>query len=101
MASILSPRNARLNESTMRIIQSPAMSPTARAALGSLLGAAVAGAIAPLIRPLFHPPGGGIGFVTVHAYPKTWDYAVLALLVLGAFVGGSSGSRVLGSSVPS
>jgi len=76
------------------------MSPTARAALGSLLGAAVAGAIAPFIRPLFHPPGGGVGFVTVHAYPKTWDYAVLALLVLGAFVGGSSGARVLGSSVP-
>ena len=60
----------------------------ARAALGSLLGAALAACFAPLIRPLFHAPTGGIGFVTVNAYPKSWDYAVLALLVIGAIVGG-------------
>jgi hypothetical protein len=60
----------------------------ARAALGSLLGAALAACAAPLIRPLFHVPAGGIGFVTVNAYPKSWDYVVLALLVIGAFVGG-------------
>ena len=61
----------------------------ARIALGSLLGAALAGCAAPFLRPLFSPPTGGIGFVTVNAYPKGWDYAVVAVLVLGAFVGGS------------
>ena len=25
--------------------------------------------------------GGGIGFVTVHHYPKGWDYAVAALVI--------------------
>jgi hypothetical protein len=64
------------------------MPPAARAALGSLLGAG----LALLIRPLFSVPTGGIGFVTVNAYPKSWDYAVLALLVLGAFVGGACGA---------
>ncbi|HJQ39897.1 MAG TPA: hypothetical protein VKB93_22370 [Thermoanaerobaculia bacterium] len=63
------------------------MPPSARAALGSLLGAA----LAYLIRPFFHPPAGGVGFVTVAGYPKSWDYAVLALLVLGAFIGGAAG----------
>jgi len=64
------------------------MPPAARAALGSLLGAG----LALLIRPLFHVPTGGIGFVTVNAYPKSWDYAVLVLLVAGAFIGGACGA---------
>ncbi|HET7435011.1 MAG TPA: hypothetical protein VFN10_09900 [Thermoanaerobaculia bacterium] len=64
-----------------------------RTALGSLIGAAVAAALAPLLKPFFHPPTGGIGFVTVNAYPKGWDYAVVALLVLGAFAGGALLSR--------
>jgi hypothetical protein len=64
------------------------MSVTARAALGSLLGAALAAAAAPLTRPLFSVPHGGVGAVTVAAYPKGWDYAVIALLVIGTFAGG-------------
>jgi len=60
----------------------------ARAALGSLLGAALAACAAPLIRPFFGVPVGGVGFVTVNAYPKSWDYVVLGLLVIGAVVGG-------------
>jgi hypothetical protein len=59
-----------------------------RAALGSLVGAAIAAGVAFVIRPLFDPPLGGVGFVTVNAYPKGWDYVVVALLVAGAFVGG-------------
>ncbi|HEX6084212.1 MAG TPA: hypothetical protein VF266_06790 [Thermoanaerobaculia bacterium] len=58
-----------------------------RAALGSLTGAAVAAAIAFVIRPMFEPPAIGIGFVTVNAYPKGWDYATYTLLVLGAALG--------------
>jgi len=58
-----------------------------RAAVGSLIGAAVAAVAAFLIRPLFSPPDVGVGFVTVNAYPKSWDYATYALLVLGAAVG--------------
>lgn len=65
----------------------------ARAALGSLLGAALAACAAPLIRPFFHVPTGGVGFVTVNAYPKSWDYMVLGLLVMGAFVGGLLASK--------
>lgn len=69
-----------------------------RAALGSLAGAAVAAAVAPLIRPWFAVPAVGVGAVTVSGYPKSWDYAVVALIVLGAFAGGaiatwSAGSR--------
>jgi len=64
------------------------MSGTGRAVLGSLIGAACAGAAAPLIRPLFSVPTGGIGAVTAGAYPKGWDYAVVALLAIGAFAGG-------------
>jgi hypothetical protein len=30
-----------------------------------------------------------VGWVTVNAYPKGWDYAVVALLALGAFAGGA------------
>jgi len=58
-----------------------------RAALGSLLGAAIAACVAFVIRPLFDPPLGGVGFVTVNAYPKSWDYAVVGLLVAGACAG--------------
>ncbi|HEX2061696.1 MAG TPA: hypothetical protein VHK90_13230 [Thermoanaerobaculia bacterium] len=61
---------------------------SARVALGSLAGAAIAAAIAPATKRFFDPPAVGVGFVTVHAYPKAWDYAVVALLVLGAFAGG-------------
>ncbi len=54
-----------------------------RAAIGALLGAAVAAGVAFVARPFFDPPLGGIGFVTVNAYPKGWDYfVVLALVVL-------------------
>jgi hypothetical protein len=72
-----------------------AMSGTGRAAVGSLIGAAIAGAIAPFLRTLFSPPTGGVGVLTVAGYPKGWDYAVVALVVLGAFIGGacSSGLR--------
>jgi len=72
------------------------MPPAARAALGSLLGAAIAALVALLVRPLFGVPTGGIGFVTVNAYPKSWDYAVLGLLVIGAFVGGYAVARLRG-----
>ena len=58
-----------------------------RAALGALLGAAVAAGVAFVARPLFDPPLGGVGFVTVNAYPKSWDYFVVAVLVLGACAG--------------
>jgi hypothetical protein len=61
----------------------------ARVALGSLAGAAVAAAIAPLTKRFFAPPDVGVGWVTVNAYPKGWDYAVIALLVIGAFAGGA------------
>jgi len=67
---------------------------TARAALGSLIGAALAGAAAPLIRPLFSVPAGGIGMITATGYPKGWDYAVVALLAIGAFAGGMWGAGV-------
>ena len=58
-----------------------------RAAVGSLIGAAAAAVAAVLIRPFFKPPLVGVGFVTANAYPKGWDYAVIALLVVGAFAG--------------
>ncbi|HYC61144.1 MAG TPA: hypothetical protein VEK79_16410, partial [Thermoanaerobaculia bacterium] len=45
----------------------------------------------------FSPPTVGVGWVTVNAYPKTWDYAVIALLVLGAFAGGALLSGAAGS----
>jgi len=60
-----------------------------RVALGTLAGATLAAVIAPLIRPLFSAPKGGVGFLTVTAYPKSWDYAVIALLIAGAFTGGA------------
>ncbi|MGZ7040975.1 MAG: hypothetical protein ACXVH7_04200, partial [Thermoanaerobaculia bacterium] len=65
----------------------------ARLAVGSLAGAALAACVAPLLRPIFSVPSGGIGFVTVANYPKGWDYAVVALLIAGAFVGGLLAAR--------
>jgi hypothetical protein len=61
---------------------------SARVALGSLAGAAIAAALAPLTKGFFAPPDGGVGFVTVNAYPKAWDYAVVGLIVGLAFLGG-------------
>jgi hypothetical protein len=49
--------------------------------------------VAPLIRPLFSVPDNGVGFVTIAHYPKGWDYAVVSLLIAGAFVGGLIASR--------
>jgi hypothetical protein len=67
--------------------------PHARIAIGSLTGAMAAAAIAPLFRGLFHVPSGAIGFVTVNAYPKGFDYAVVTMLVMGAFIGGFLANR--------
>jgi len=61
----------------------------ARVALGSLAGAGIAAGIAPMTKRFFSPPDAGVGWVTVNAYPKGWDYAVIALLVIGAFAGGA------------
>jgi hypothetical protein len=69
-------------------MQAPALPPV-RVALGSLAGAAIGALLAPATKRFFHPPDVGVGWVTVNAYPKSWDYAVIALLVLGAFVGGT------------
>ena len=69
-------------------MQAPALPPL-RIALGSLAGAALGALLAPATKRFFHPPDVGVGWVTVNAYPKSWDYAVIALLVLGAFVGGT------------
>ena len=64
-----------------------------RVAAGSLIGAAIAGLAAPYLKPLFSPPDGGVGVLTVHGYPKGWDYAVIALLTACAFLGGIAFSR--------
>lgn len=72
----------------------------ARVALGSFAGAAIAAAIAPATKRFFAPPTGGVGWVTVNAYPKGWDYAVIALLVLGAFAGGAILVRLRSLSPP-
>jgi hypothetical protein len=69
-------------------MQAPALPPP-RVALGSLAGAAIGALLAPATRRFFHPPDVGVGWVTVNAYPKSWDYAVIVLLVLGAFIGGT------------
>ena len=63
-------------------------------AIGAVAGAIVAALCAPLIRPLFDVPSGGVGFVTVHNYPKGWDYAVAALVVVLSFVGGLLSGRL-------
>ena len=59
-----------------------------RVAIGAAAGAIVAWLCAPLILPFFKVPDGGVGFVTVHHYPKGWDYAVVALIVTLSFLGG-------------
>ncbi|HSP34253.1 MAG TPA: hypothetical protein VLU46_08060, partial [Thermoanaerobaculia bacterium] len=58
-----------------------------RLPLGALVGAAVAASFAPLLRPLFSVPSGAVGWITVHHYPKNWDVAVAALIVIGACIG--------------
>jgi hypothetical protein len=63
-----------------------------RVALGSLIGAGIAALIAPWTKRFFSPPDVGVGWVTVNAYPKGWDYAVIALLIIGAFAGGALAS---------
>src|SRR5260221_7094358 len=60
-------------------------------ALGSAAGAVLFGASSPLARGLFSVPAGGVGYVTVHGYPKGFDYFVVAMLVVGAVVGGVVG----------
>src|SRR5512141_146674 len=60
----------------------------ARLAIGSAAGASVAAIVVSFGEPLFTVPTGGVGYLTVAAYPKGWDYAVIALLVGGAFLGG-------------
>lgn len=59
-----------------------------RVAIGALAGAALAGFLAPCTRGWFRVPDGGVGIITVAQYPKGWDYAVVAMLILGAFAGG-------------
>ena len=57
-------------------------------AIGSIAGAIVAAVVAPLTLRFFDVPAGGVGWVTVHQYPKGWDYFVVALLFGGALLGG-------------
>lgn len=64
----------------------------------SFAGAAVMMLLAPLFRSWFHPPVGGVGFVTVHAYPKNFDYFTIALLSFGALAGGLLAGRTVESS---
>jgi hypothetical protein len=63
------------------------MSEGGRLTIGAAIGAIAVAVAAPLLRPFFSPPTGGIGFVTVNAYPKSYDYALVALLVAGTFTG--------------
>ena len=71
-----------------------------RAALGALAGAVVGAVVAALTRPFFKVPGGGVGWVTVHQYPKGFDYAVIALLMIGSAAGTWIFSAVAGSRLP-
>src|ERR1700674_4369687 len=64
--------------------------------VGACVGAAIAAAIAPWTRDWFSVPTGGGGIVTISGYPKAYDYAVIALLIAGAAVGGLGLSRVCG-----
>lgn len=57
-------------------------------AIGAIAGAIIARFCAPLILPFFRVPDGGVGFVTIHQYPKGWDYAVLVLVLGFSFLGG-------------
>ena len=63
------------------------MNDGARLTIGAVAGAIACAVAAPLLHPLFHPPTGGVGFVTVNAYPKGYDYLLVALLALGACAG--------------
>lgn len=63
-------------------------------ALGSIAGALAAAVVAPWLKPLFHPPTGGVGLVTIAHYPKGWDYAVVAILITGSFLGGLLASLI-------
>jgi hypothetical protein len=72
------------------------MSQGGRVAIGALAGACATAALAPLIRPLFSPPAGGVGLVTVNHYPKSWDYAVIALLIAFSFLGAWLASKPFG-----
>lgn len=65
----------------------------ARMATGAVCGALLLAFAATLIRPLCHPPTGGVGFVTVQAYPKSFDYALVALIGFGAMAGALAASR--------
>lgn len=65
------------------------MNPSTRVTLGACGGAAVAAIVAPFTRRFFSVPTVGVGAITVNAYPKGWDYAVVALLIAGAFIGGA------------
>jgi hypothetical protein len=58
-----------------------------RAVGGGIAGGVLALAVAPLFRGFFHPPTGGIGWVTVNAYPKPHDYFTIALVAALAFAG--------------
>ena len=57
-------------------------------AIGAIAGAIIAAFLAPLTLRFFSVPDGGVGVVTVHQYPKEWDYAVVAMLVGFSFLGG-------------
>lgn len=76
------------------------MTAAGRIAAGASCGAGLAALLARALRPFFHPPTGGVGWTTVHAYPKGWDYAVVALLVAGAFGGGMLASRRVIAAAP-
>jgi hypothetical protein len=74
------------------IAQSPALLVAAGAAVASL---GVMPAL-PLLKPLFRVPGNGVGLITVTAYPKGWDYAVLVILFLVSAAGGLVTALVAG-----
>ena len=64
------------------------------------MGAAASAAVAPLTRGWFHVPTGGVGIVTGTGYPKAYDYAVVALLIVGSSAGAFVGSRWSGGLQP-
>jgi hypothetical protein len=61
--------------------------PRVRSAIGAVAGGALALTAAPLMRGWFCVPTGGVGAVTVANYPKGYDYAVVALIVIASFLG--------------
>jgi hypothetical protein len=70
-------------------------------ALGGVGGALAAFALARVMRPLLPVPGGGIGFVTVHAIPKGIDTLRYVLLVGLIAAGILAGARVSARGFPS